>query len=854
MARLLVRLALWLVPRSWRESVARDLEEEARAGRHGALWRAWHMARAGLRLRPHFGLDAFTTDVRYAVRSLLRAKGFTAVSIATFALGIGLTVAVFGVLDRLMFRPLPYQQPERLVQIHTAQFGGATSGLLLAQAMGHAVSERATTIGPLAYARAARGAEDVDGFGSRLVLATSSANLLEVLGVVPVLGRGFSQEAAPAGSPTELILTFEAWQSRFGGSRDVLDRVVGGARRYRIVGVLPPGFLLPSSEFIERLDGLRVEPSQLSGPVRPGLLVPSAVARLEGDATVPQAQAEVEALAGALRQETPSVRDRETPLVIQPLQQGLAVVYRTYLWLIVGAAALVWALACVNLSTLFVARGQARRVDVAVRAALGAGGSRLALAAIVETALVCLASAAIAVASYAASRQMILAVVPPVFRGFAVPGFDPRLATLAVVAALATGVVTALVSLVAVRRCDVSQLLSMSTRTGGARRRGLRALLVVEAAFGVLLVAGAAASARSFAGLVLTDPGFTPRNLHYLSVQHGWNRNEASIPSDRVNGILEIVRTMPTVETAGAVHALPVGNRAVDGEFWEARGRDDGALWGISAGVFEALRTPLRAGRPFSEEEVDTAALVAIVNESGARVLWPDVPANAAVGRTVRTADGLRTIVAVVADIRRYPGEAPRPSLFVPITAADVPMQMSAVGVVARTIDGQAPDRTVLLDRLNARFGRNNVPMANVERDLAEWLYHPRFLAALFGALALVAGVLSAVGLYAVASFEVSRRRYEMGVRAALGATARNLRRLIVGDACRAVAAVASCGIVAAWWALQYLQSLLFEVDARDPATLALAVAVLLVTAILAAWLPAYRAGRTDPAEVLRAQ
>jgi ABC-type antimicrobial peptide transport system permease subunit len=251
-----------------------------------------------------------------------------------------------------------------------------------------------------------------------------------------------------------------------------------------------------------------------------------------------------------------------------------------------------------------------------------------------------------------------------------------------------------------------------------------------------------------------------------------------------------------------------------------------------------------------------------MLNERGARALWPDEPVASAIGRTIETAGGPHTVVGVTHDIRQVPSEAVLPSLFLPFTDMDAPTlplfnasaeALTSVQVLVRMDAGHALDRAELEARAQAVASGVSVSAQAVADELAPWLEQPRFQALLFGTLAATSLVLAAVGLFAVAAFDVARRRYEMGVRMALGATGRDIRRLVVGKAVRPVLAGAAAGLVVTWWTAQYLQSFLVDVDARDPWMFGAVALVLVLTAVLAAWLPARRAARTDPARVLKA-
>jgi hypothetical protein len=277
-------------------------------------------------------------------------------------------------------------------------------------------------------------------------------------------------------------------------------------------------------------------------------------------------------------------------------------------------------------------------------------------------------------------------------------------------------------------------------------------------------------------------------------------------------------------------------------------------VWGASDGALESLGATLAGGRLFSADDIDSQRTVAVVSRSAGASLWPGAGTAGAFGQAVRVGGSDYTVVGVIEDIRRYPGEGPMRALFLPSVSPDVRVSQSSAIAFVRTRPGVAPDWEAARLALERRFPPGRLAgSAAVSTVIDPWFERPTFQAALFGSFAVIALALAAVGLYAATAFDVARRRREVGVRMTLGATRRDIGRLVLQRSLRPVLIGASAGLVVSWWAAAFLQAFLFEVDARDPGTLALVVLVLVVTAILAAWLPMRRATRTDPALVLRA-
>jgi predicted permease len=783
------------------------------------------------------------------VRSLLRARWFTLGAVLTITVAIVLNIAVLSVVDRMLFRPLPYRDADRLVHLHRAVVRTPAPGAVIDQVALTALRERATTFEEFASALGGGRSEVIDGLGETPVqLASSSPNLLRVLGIRPVLGRDFTDADLQA-EERVLLLSYDVWRTRLGSARDVAGRMF---EAYRIVGVLPPGFLLPSSVLAERVDGLLAWDSTMSHlPPRPGMLVGAVIARLRPGVTVPQAQAETDVITRDIPR--PAGPFGSTGIQVQPMRAGLFFLYRPYLVLIFGAVSIVLLVAGVNLATLLVARGRSREQEIAVHAALGASRRRLIVTTLFESLVVCTTSCVLALGLAYWGHGALLTVVPPSFRGLTESPLDPRLVLIAFGGTIVVAMLAAIIPSWRSSRVDLQSALQRAGRGARTSRlAGGATLLALEAALGLVLVAGGAATVRNFLGLRLKEPGFVSADLYTVDVGHRWSSDMRADQVARPRAVIEAIRSAPGVQSAAVALLLPTLNFPGYHEFWKPYGVQ-GTRWAVGDGFFETLQTPIRAGRGFTATDVDSRALVAVVNETGARVLFPDRPAPASVGETITTLDGVRQIVGVVADIRRLPGVAPAPALFLPITAAETPPRQSSLMVALRMPAGRLPDRHLLDTRLNERFPKDSVDIESLDDARAPHFHQPRFQAVLFGSLAVAGLLLAAIGLFAVASFEASNRRFEMGVRLTLGATRQQVQRLIVGAALRPVALGAVAGLGVCWWAAKFLQGFLFEVDARDPLTYALVASLLLVTAAIASWWPARSAANVDPSTSLRA-
>jgi hypothetical protein len=372
-------------------------------------------------------------------------------------------------------------------------------------------------------------------------------------------------------------------------------------------------------------------------------------------------------------------------------------------------------------------------------------------------------------------------------------------------------------------------------------------VLVAEAMVAALLVTGAVLTARSLMGLMRTDVGFEPAGLHFVSAFVDPLPKDTAARFKLHQDILGALRRTKDVRTAAAADVLPIqgaaGNLFVDGA--------PGAFtWRVSDAFFETMGMRLLAGRSFTADEVRTGARVAVLGESGLRLVWPGVPAPDAIGRVLNL-EGLTPaqVVGVVADIRGEPAATPLSSLYLPLTAD----QFRGMRFIARTVPGTSVPVEDLRASISAFASPQHVAASPVSVRLQRSLADQRFRATLFGVFAAAALLLAGVGLYAVTAFEVRQRRLEIGIRLALGATRPRVLGHILRDAVWPVAVGSAAGLVVAWWAGRFLQSFLHEIDARAPGTLLVVGAVLVGTAVVAAWIPARRASRVDPATVLRA-
>jgi predicted permease len=793
------------------------------------------------------------SDFRYAIRSLVHARGFSVGAILTFALGIGVNVAVFSAVDRMLFRPLPYARPDELYILQLAnRTTGQTYGSMPALALvdlrqHHSGLVDASTAG---FAAGFTTSQDpVDEPPIRLTTVTY--NTLAVFGVRPVLGRDFAREDAQA-RRAEALVSYELWQRRFGAAPDIVGRQIWSARKpTEIVGVLPRDFIAASSFLDPSSDGLALDPDTMesAGP-RDRAFTPYVRLKpgVSGTAAAAEANARYEVLKAQLAPARPT--DPPIELRLTPLKRALFGNYTDYLLLIVAAAGLVLLVACGNLASLLLVRFRSRERVAAMQVALGASTFRLLSSAFIEAALLSVVGAAVGLATFAGASAALRALLPPIFSRYAAGVSDLRVVLFTILVAAACAAVVAVLPAWRIAHVDVMSILKQGTAGARGRRVGGRVLIAIEAGLSVILVTAAAATARSLVTLEHVDLGFEPRDLYRVTV----TLPAMPDPADRFarySQALGVVQGLPGVRAAAGTNDTFLSGSAG----WKAFGKGferQGARSNVTEGYFETLGTPILAGRTISAADVTDHALVAVLNQSGVRLLWPGTTPADAIGRMLPFDDEpRREVVGVVADMRFRHAADVQPDLYLP----NDPAELRGLDMVARAVPGALPSVKELRQRVREQVGEpTGVAIVPVTRSLEAGLLDQKFRATLFLSFGAGALVLAAIGLYAVGAFEATRRRSEMGIRITLGARPADVRRLMLRDALAPVAVGVTVGLVVSVWSARFLQSFLFNVDARSPETLATVAAVLLGVTAMAAWIPARRAAKTDPALVLRAE
>ncbi len=806
-------------------------------------------------------------DLRYAVRTLRKSPGFAAVAIATLALGIGANSAIWSVLHGVLLRPLPYQDPDRLVRIYYAdpeQAGGVSAAFSpqdfadLAADLGRATPERPSPFARIAASHFTLGLTGMNltggGEPERVDSATVSGGYFSTLGVPAALGRTIQPSDDVVGKDRVVVLSDGLWRRRFGGDPQAVGRrVTLEGEPFTVVGVMPPSFALPARE----VD--LWAPISLVGdddiPHLRGLRWMDVVARLAPGASLDQATAASSAVFSRLARAYPETNEKRERAILRPLRESLVGELRPALLVLFAAVALVLLIACANLANLLLARTTTRRHELAVRVALGAGGSRLARQILTENVLLALFGGGLGflVAGWGVEALVALGGAELPRAEEIRPDASVLLFTLGL--AVATGILSGLLPALRASRSQAREALTEGGRSGGEGRRGRAArgaLVAAETALATVLLIGAGLMVRSFWRLVHVDPGFRAENVLALSISLEDGKFPEPVEITRYqNRLLARLAELPGVVAVGGSKTLPLRGGGEPYDFTadghEERITPEAGTFIVTPGYFRALGIPLLAGRDFTVRDGVEAPPVVIVNRALARQLWPE---GDAVGRHVRFGERPVEVIAVAGDVRHVGlATPPGPALYIPNSIA----RRSTMKVFVRS----AGDPLGVAGAVRAAIGEvdRDQPisdLAPLSQSVSEAVGRPRFttlLLGLFGALALG---LAALGTYGVVSYAVSQRTHEIGVRMALGAHRGQVLGMVVAQASVLTFAGLGGGLLAAFALTRWLSGLLYGVSTTDPLAFLATPSALVLVALCASYLPARRAAALDPLVALR--
>jgi len=824
-------------------------------------------------------MGTFASDIRYAFRMLARNPGFAVIAVLALALGIGVNTAIFTVVNAVLLQPLPYPEPDRIVTVARHYPDGNGDSVSIPKFMvwkDNHVFQAMAAYGPIASGMNLGSGDRPEQVKTLQV----SSEFFDVFGVRPLAGRSFSAAEDMPSGPAVAVLTHEMWQSRLGGDSHVIGRsLLLNGRPYVVLGVMPKGFVSePQSEVFLPLQADPASTNQ-------GHYLKIA-ARLKPGVDLSMARAEMKVAGERFRKLYPTWMDKNESVGVIPMREFAVTGIRTALLVLLGAVGFVLLIACANVANLLLARAAARQREMAVRAAVGAGRWRIVRQLLTESVMLAGIGgvAGFALGSWGVRALLLLvpANIPRLMdadglRAVA-PPLDWRVAAFTFLAAVLTGVLFGLLPALQASRLDlVTSLKEAGNRSGTSRRhnRARSSLVVAEVALALVLVAGAGLLIRTFVGLSTAQPGIDPRNVMTMTTSlTSSNFSTVGKIDAFTTETLRRIETIPGVDSASAMLTLPADGLGVDLPFniagkTPAKGNqyNGDEQWRFVTGrYFQAFRIPLLRGRRFTETDTGNSAPVVIINEHMAKHYWPNqdpIGQVMTIGQGIgpQFADPPRQVVGVVGTVKEQ-GAAIGDEAVMYIPESQVPQGLMdlARGLIPLAWAVRATGDPVAL-RIAVQKQIQSVDatltvagVRPMEKVLSLSVARQNFNMLLLSIFASIALLLAAIGIYGVMSYAVEQRTQEIGIRMALGSSRADVLRLMLAQGLKLAGIGVAIGLALAFFLTRVLATMLFNVKAGDPWTLAAVAAILGVVALIATFIPARRAAATDPGTALHYQ
>ena len=808
-------------------------------------------------------MDSIIKDIRYGVRALLKHPGFTAIVVITLALGIGASTAIFSVVNSVVLRPLPYRTADRIVAIQELDPDGKRGQSTSANV--YDWRQQNTVFEHLSAYKITTTNLALSDHAERIDLAQTNADFFDVFGVTPQYGRLFIPQDEQAGHEPVVVVSNALWQRRFGSDPSLVGKSITlDGKNYNVIGIAPPGFQYPEKTELW-LPPTRLVPELFAGQDvtqtrRMGYLF--VVALLKPGVSLPQAAGEMETITARLRQQYPDTNNTRFNRVV-PLHKHLVGDTNKLLWLLLGAVTFVLLIGCANVANLLLASGAARQKEIAIRVSLGASRPRVIRQLFTESALLALLGGVVGLLVAFWGLAAITKLLPTDFPRLNEIHIDLRVLAFTFAASMLTGILFGLVPALQVSRSDVQDAIRETGRGASSSRRQSRfrqALIVVEVALSVVLLAGAGLLFRSFMRLQSVDTGFVSQQVLTARLTPNYVNNADYVRF--YNGVIEKVGTIPGVEDAGVIDTLPLYKGPTSAFRVEGRPVTTPDKWpsvnyrDVSPNYFRAMGIPVLQGRAYTDRDNENAPLVVMINQQLAREIFPgENPVGKRITFGGTNPDGQPRwfeIVGVVANVRSMElRESPPAELYLSIQQ-DLWPAMSLV--VRSSVEPSSLSASV---RQAVNEVDRSVPVSDVktmDHVVSESITQPRFNLFLLGLFSAVAMILSAAGIYGVTAYTVTQRTHELGIRIALGAQVGDVLRMILGQGMAVIGVGLVAGLAAAFALTRLLRSLLFGVGENDPLTFVAITAVLVLVALIACYLPARRATKVDPLEALRAE
>jgi putative ABC transport system permease protein len=804
-------------------------------------------------------METLWQDLRYGVRLLLRNKGFTAVSVLALALGIGANSAIFSVVNSVLFRPLPYSDPQRLTMIwENHQERGGPQHEWASPADLRDWREQTQSFehvaGLLGWGPTLTGRDEPEDLQGAAV----SYDTFEMLGIAPALGRGFTADEDRPGTGLVVVLSHQLWQRQFGSDPSIIGKSLTlGGQSYTVAGVMPRGFVLPILTNTEIFTTAGPLLAGLKGCDR-GCVILRVIAKLKSGVPLDAARAEMSAFAARIAEQYPDSNSGVGTALV-PLHEQVVGDVRMAMLVLLGAVALVLLIACANVANLLLSRAAAREKEVAIRAALGASRARLIRQHLTESLVLAVIGGAFGLLLAFWMVDVLVSFAPKGTPRVEEIGVDTSVLAFTFAVALVTGLAFGLAPALLSSRTNFNSALKEGGRDARASARGNRvrsALVVAEVSLALMLLVGAGLLIKSFINLQRVDPGFNAKGALRLDV--GLPRIRYGDPTRTAaffKQLVDRIEALPGVESAGAVSSLPLSGGGTDTSFLiegqphpEANREPVSFFSKVTPDYFRTMGIRLVRGRVITEADNVDAPKVAVVSEALARRYFPgDDPLGK--GLLFGSKDR-REIVGVVSDVKFFGLNLDaRPMMYF----AERQYPARGMSVIVRTTSD--PTSLAAAVRSEVQALDKDLAVSNVmpmDQLVSASLAEPRFLLLLLGVFAGAALALSVIGVYGVVSYSVAQRSHEIGVRMALGAQVGDVLKLVLGKGMVLVGTGVALGIAGAFALSRVMESLLFGVGARDLATFAATALLLAGVALGACFVPARRATKVDPMVALR--
>jgi len=807
-------------------------------------------------------------DVRYGFRRLYKSPGFTAIAVLTLALGIGANSAIFSVVNGVLLRPLAFKDAGRLVRIwHTPppkSFPGMTMFSVSAanyfdwKAQNHVFQDMAIYNYRGFTLTGTDKPEQVDG-------SAVSTGFFETLGVQPILGRIFTADEDQPGHANVLILSHRFWREHFASNAEIVGHTVNmDGQSYLVAGVMPPSFRFP--EFAQVWTPMAWTDKERAVRGEHHSVV---IARLKAGVNVMQAQAEMNTISSRLEQLYPE-DDKGWGALVVPLHEDMVGDVRPALLVLLGAVAFVLLIACVNVANLTLAKTFSRQKEIAIRTALGASPARVLRQLLAETMLLALAGGALGLFLANFGVPLIMSFLADRLPKQVDVGLDPGVLAFTAIISVFTGVVVGVLPAIRLSKRDANEALKQGlgrtdSDSGGHRTRS--ALVVAEVTLSLILLFGAGLMVRSFQQLRTVKPGFDSNGV--LTMTLAISRAKFPSPveySHFFERVLQNVRSLPGVESAGAIDDMPLDNGgshqpiAIEGRPVVAMSEQpevDVRL--ISAGYMHSLHIPILGGRDFSDGDVAGRPAAILISESMAREYWPG---EDAIGKHLTMTffpDAIREVVGIVGDVKLDSLDQSRPSsvLYLPLQQMSVPANGGWGSFPMTLVVRSATSPASLVSAVSNAVHQvdRDIPLRDIltmDELVANSIAQQRLNMLLLGTFSALALLLAAVGIYSVLSYSVKRRVPEIGIRLALGAGLSDVLLMVLVEGLKPTLLGVALGALGALGLRRVMSGLIYGVKPSDPLTFVAITALLVLIAVLASLIPAYRATRVDPSEALR--